>query len=176
MSSCWIRIAFRKPEILHLNATWTCTATTMSSSGVNLSGSWSRTSTPARAIVNTTALAARTAPSIPPASRSYEPLVKSVLRHRLTHSIFLYSAFLSWGLTVAWMHWNGPLGIGGSLLIPIMPATIFWTCIAWATGALPVLVLRKVCLTGEVISFSDSIHLWHGEVWFDHACVQLGCP
>ncbi|RXW17250.1 hypothetical protein EST38_g8607 [Candolleomyces aberdarensis] len=45
-------------------------------------GSRFRTSTPVRAITST--LVNRSSPSLPPASQTYEPLVKSVLRYRLS--------------------------------------------------------------------------------------------
>jgi nucleoporin NDC1 len=119
----------------------------MSGTTLNQSGLWSRTSTPTRAITST--LAARTAPPIPSASQSYEPLVKSVLRNRLTYRTFFYSAVLSWVLTVVWSSWSQPLAVVEILLLPIQPATILFAVANWAIGALPILVLRKVFLLGE---------------------------
>ncbi|KAI0828520.1 nucleoporin protein Ndc1-Nup [Trametes gibbosa] len=101
------------------------------------------TSTPATAIRSK--LLSRSAPSIPPASQLYEPLVKGVLRHRL-YKIFLHSAFSCWILTTLWMVWSkeGIFGRGAnSLLLPVTPSTLGFSLATFLAGALPVVVLRK---------------------------------
>ncbi|TBU28210.1 nucleoporin protein Ndc1-Nup [Dichomitus squalens] len=94
--------------------------------------------TPIRAIPST--LLSRTAPTIPPASQLYEPLVKAVLRHR-QYKIFLHSAALSWLLVSAWRTWSE--GDRDFWLLPIRPSTLAYTLATFATGALPIVVLRK---------------------------------
>ena len=101
-------------------------------------------STPVRAIPST--LLSRTAPTIPPASQLYEPLVKGVLRHRL-YKTFLNAAVLSWALVLSWRSWFA--GAGDTLLMPIRPSILAYTVMTFSAGALPVLVLRKVHLVGE---------------------------
>ncbi len=100
--------------------------------------------TPVRAIPST--LLSRTAPTIPPASQLYEPLVKGVLRHRL-YKTFLHAAVVCWVLVITWRTWSN--GSGGSLLMPIKPSTLAYTVMTFCAGALPVVVLRKVHLIGE---------------------------
>lgn len=107
---------------------------------------------PIRAITST--LSVRSAPSIPPASQTYEPLVKSILRHRQTRRIFLYSAAFSWVQAVIWVTWTlgglSELGMKGIAFVPFMPFTLLVTLSGWLVGALPVVVLRKLYLTGEL--------------------------
>ena len=105
--------------------------------------------TPARAIPSS--LLSRTAPTIPPASQAYEPLVKRVLRHR-QYKIFLHSALLSWLLVTAWRTWSG--GDGDFWLLPIRPSTVAYTLATFATGALPIVILRKSHVAGESSSVS----------------------
>lgn len=121
------------------------------SAAMNLSGSRSRTSTPIRAI--SSAIGARSSPTIPPAVHIYEPLVKAVLRHRLVYSIFSYSACLSWTLTVAWTIWDqggvANVGLSGFLYNLLSPSIWFLSAMNWATGVMPILILRKFYLTGK---------------------------
>ncbi|PIL27114.1 hypothetical protein GSI_10255 [Ganoderma sinense ZZ0214-1] len=95
-------------------------------------------STPIRAIPST--LLSRTAPTIPPASRQYEPLVKAVLRHR-QYKIFLHSGLFGWLLVTAWRIWSG--GDGEIWLLPVRPSTLAYTVVTFGVGALPIVVLRK---------------------------------
>ncbi|EIW56161.1 uncharacterized protein TRAVEDRAFT_172114 [Trametes versicolor FP-101664 SS1] len=103
--------------------------------------------TPITAIRST--LLSRSAPSIPPASQTYEPLVKGVLRHRL-YKIFLHSAIFCWALATIWMTWSASgrsgMGVKASLLLPIRPSTLAFAVATFAAGALPVVVLRKTHL------------------------------
>ncbi|KAI0367282.1 hypothetical protein BV20DRAFT_970683 [Pilatotrama ljubarskyi] len=103
--------------------------------------------TPATAIRTT--LLSRSAPSIPPASQLYEPLVKGVLRHRL-YKIFLHSALCCWALVTLWMTWSTggtfSMGVRDSLLLPLKPSTLAFTVATFLAGALPVVVLRKTHL------------------------------
>lgn len=123
----------------------------MSASTVKVSSS--RTTTPIRAI--TSPLSTRSAPSVPVASQIYDPLVKSVLRHRLINNIFLYSALISWLLTSVNVVWSnggfGVLGFSGVLVTPIRPIVLLVSFADWAVAALPLIVLRKVYLTGELL-------------------------
>lgn len=109
-------------------------------------------STPITAIRST--LLSRSAPSVPPASQLYEPLVKGVLRHRL-YKIFLHSALFCWALVTLWMTWSagGLFGMGAkdSLFLPVRPSTLAFTVATFLAGALPVVVLRKTHLVGECI-------------------------
>ena len=118
------------------------TTTTMSSAAAG-------TSTPMRALPSNLAL--RAAPTLPPASQSYEPLVKNVLRQRLLR-MFLYSGVFSWFLVViaSTLRQGGirKLGITGLLANPFMPRTLAVAGVIWLFGVVPVLVMRKTYLTG----------------------------
>ncbi len=118
-------------------------------------------STPIRAIPST--LLSRTAPTIPPASQLYEPLVKGVLRHR-QYKIFLHSGLFCWFLVTTWATWSGRKG--DLLLLPVNPSTLAYTLATFGVGALPVVVLRKSHLAGE----SDASP---GEMAPTRACVGL---
>jgi len=121
----------------------------MSAAG-RLGNSQSRTTTPTRAFTST--ILSRSSQSVPPASVTFEPLVKSVLRHRLLYNIFAYSFLFSWVQTALWLVWIrggiNALGIGGCLVTPVLPMTVVLACVNWAVAALPVIILRKVELTG----------------------------
>lgn len=112
----------------------------------SLSRSRSRV-TPIRAIPSN--LSTRSSPSVPPATQNYEPLLKSVLRHRLIYNIFACSALCSWIIAVISTLWfrtsNGILGV---LLSPLRPSTLLFAAAYWAVGVLPIVVLRKLYLTG----------------------------
>ncbi|KAF8879244.1 nucleoporin protein Ndc1-Nup [Infundibulicybe gibba] len=114
---------------------------------------------PVKAITST--LSARSSPSIPPASQSYEPLVKAVLQHRLK-LIFSYSLGCSWLITFAWVAWNrgglSRLGVAGMMLEPFRPFTIMLAAPLWATSALPIIILRKVYLSGTRITSTSPSH------------------
>jgi hypothetical protein len=114
-----------------------------------VTSSYSRSSRPVRAAPST--LSSRAAPSIPPSSEGYEPLVRDVLRRRLTRSILPHSFALSWALTVP------VVGLGRLL----MPSTLVWAVLRWAVGAMPIIMLRKVYLTGEPLhlKFTGGIDL-----------------
>lgn len=122
------------------------TTTTMSALKSSTAGS----STPIRALPSQLALKA--APSVPPASQTFEPLIKATLRHRLLFRIFLYSALFSW--TVVWGQsiWSrggittvGPLN---ALMLPFWPSTVAFTLATWALGIAPVVIARKAYLSG----------------------------
>ncbi|TFK32384.1 nucleoporin protein Ndc1-Nup [Crucibulum laeve] len=104
---------------------------------------------PIRAITST--ISTRSAPSIPPASASYDPLIRSVLRHRLVYSIFPYSAIFCWFLAAAWNVWQhgglSTIGLGGALSTIFMPLTLFNAVLGWVVGVVPIVVLRKAYLT-----------------------------
>ena len=119
------------------------------------SGSMSSPSTPIRAITSTLSL--RSAPSIPPPSQTYEPLVKVVLRHRLLSQIFLYSSISTWAIVSLYSSWarGGPsnLGLVGFLVNPLSPLTLIFAITTWGIGVLPVIVFRKLYLTGKCYQY-----------------------
>ncbi|KZT71196.1 hypothetical protein DAEQUDRAFT_764113 [Daedalea quercina L-15889] len=106
-------------------------------------------STPMRAITST--LSTRSAPTIPPATHTYDPLVKGVLRRRLLYNILAPSFAYSWALANVWSKWSqgGPsrLGLSGSLIDCIAPLTLLHTAAIWLLGVVPALVVRNRFLT-----------------------------
>jgi len=131
-------------DVVTKRDTASSTSTSMSSPATS---SKLRTSTPVRAI--SSKIGSKSSPLIPPASQSYDPLVKSVLRHRLSH-IFLYSALLSWLIGSSWTIWkSGGVGLSRVIIAPFLPLTLVSTLMTWLSTALPVVVLRKVFFTGE---------------------------
>lgn len=104
--------------------------------------------TPIRAIPST--LAIKTAPTIPPSTETYEPLVKAVLRHRLVYNIFLKSGLLTWAIVVIAILWQqnvASMNIGQILVAPFRPLTVMASATVWVSVALPIIVLRKLLLT-----------------------------
>ncbi|KAI9441473.1 nucleoporin protein Ndc1-Nup-domain-containing protein [Lactarius indigo] len=59
---------------------------------------------PVRAITST--LSARASPLVPPASQTYEPLARAVLRRRLLYHILPQSSLIAWVSTTFWMTWH----------------------------------------------------------------------
>lgn len=114
-------------------------------------------STPLRALPSNIAL--RAAPAVPPAAQAYAPLVKGVLRQRLLSRIFLYSAVFCWTLvavaSAVRQGGAGGLGLFGLLVKPFLPPTLALAGTIWLVGVVPVLVLRKVYLTGAYASESS---------------------
>ncbi len=111
---------------------------------------------PLRAITST--LSARAPPSVPPASQTYEPLARAVLRRRLLYHILPQSSLAVWALTTFWMtsYAGGisTLSLSKLLVIPILPTTLLLTFLVWAFGVLPIIVFRKSHLTGEHATFT----------------------
>ncbi|EPS94314.1 hypothetical protein FOMPIDRAFT_1153315 [Fomitopsis schrenkii] len=110
-----------------------------------------------RAITST--LAARSAPRIPPARQTYEPLVKSVIGRRLFYNILAPSLAYSWVLANVWSKWSqgGPsqLGLWGSFVDCIKPLTLLHAVAIWMLGVVPALVLRNRFLTATPTSASS---------------------
>ncbi|KAJ2916680.1 hypothetical protein MD484_g3740, partial [Candolleomyces efflorescens] len=108
----------------------------------------SRFRTPVRAITST--LVNRSSPSLPPASQTYEPLVKSVLRYRLSR-VFVQAALLCWAVNTVWAVWHlgglSELGLGGVLVTPFKFTTLFGGASLWISAVTPIIVLRKLFLT-----------------------------
>lgn len=104
-----------------------------------------------RAITST--LSSHSAPSIPPASQTYEPLVKATLRHRLTHRVFVYTAICAWIITYLSILWSqggvDTLGFAKAVLTIALPSTWAFAITMWVAAVVPVIVMRKVYLTGE---------------------------
>ncbi|RXW14826.1 hypothetical protein EST38_g11028, partial [Candolleomyces aberdarensis] len=119
-------------------------------------GSRFRTSTPVRAITST--LVNRSSPSLPPATQTYEPLVKSVLRYRLSR-VFVKAALLCWAVNTVWAVWYlgglGELGFGGILVTPFKFTTLLGALTFWISTVTPVIVLRKIFLTPTRTSSSS---------------------
>lgn len=111
---------------------------------------------PVRAIPSS--LFSKLAPSIPLPSESYEPLVKSVLRHRLLYSIFLQSILLTWAamtLSGIWQRYPASITFDQLYKSLFSPITILASLLVWVFGALPVIVLRTKFLTREFSSSSS---------------------
>ncbi|KAJ7578193.1 nucleoporin protein Ndc1-Nup [Mycena floridula] len=108
-------------------------------------------SLPIRAIPSNLAL--RTSPTIPLSAQAYEPLVKSVLAHRLTYRIFAYSAAFTWIQTSCWSIWAmggmKSLGFSGTVVLPFSPFIVAVSLVSWAAVALPLILLRKAHLTAN---------------------------
>ncbi len=108
-------------------------------------------STRIRAIPST--LSAKASPLVPPPSKAFDPAVKAVLRHRLTYNIFLSSLAFAWVQVVVLYIWTlgglQNIGLQGLISMPFNLPVILVAVLGWFTTAVPVLVLRKSCLTGE---------------------------
>lgn len=106
---------------------------------------------PTRAITST--LVNRSAPSIPPPNQTYEPLVKSVLRQRLTYNLFLNAYIIVWpivGLLATWkLGGVNALGLHGAFVSIIKLPTTSLLAVFWFVGIVPPVLLRKVYLTGD---------------------------
>jgi nucleoporin NDC1 len=111
-------------------------------------------SPPSRAITST--LSARAAPPVPPATQTYEPHARAVLRRRLLYDILPLSILPVWTSTIFWKTWNvggmSALSVLKALIVPFLPSTLLVTIFVWAFGILPVVVLRKSQLTGESVN------------------------
>lgn len=87
---------------------------------------------------------------IPLPSESYEPLVKSVLQHRLVHSIFLQSTILTWAamtLSGIWQRYPTSITFDHIYKSSFNFVTILASLLVWVFAALPVIVLRRKLLT-----------------------------
>ena len=111
-------------------------------------------SPPSRAITST--LSARAALPVPPATQTYEPHARAVLRRRLLYDILPLSILPVWTSTIFWKTWNvggmSALSVLKALIVPFLPSTLLVTIFVWAFGILPVVVLRKSQLTGESVN------------------------
>ncbi|KAF9022291.1 hypothetical protein BDZ89DRAFT_1163331 [Hymenopellis radicata] len=104
-----------------------------------------------RAIPST--LSAKASPLVPPPSKAFDPAVKAVLRHRLTYNIFLSTLAFAWVQVVALYIWTlgglQNIGVQGLISMPFNLPVILVAVVGWFTTAVPVLVLRKSCLTAH---------------------------
>lgn len=100
-------------------------------------------------------LSKRSAPTVPPASAVFEPLVKSILARRFVHDVLSISVAVSWPSAAVWTWWQrggiGSLGIFGGILNWISPLTLFSAVLWWSLACLPSAVLRKLYLQGESV-------------------------
>lgn len=103
-------------------------------------------------------LSTRTLSVVPPSSRSYEPLVKSVLTQRTKSTIIPLSFLFTWVSLVAWRVWLEPNGIL-TLVYLFQPS---WSIGAWVVGVLPLLTLRKSYLKGAFKHLCYIPQLIHG--------------
>ncbi|KAG1726683.1 nucleoporin protein Ndc1-Nup [Suillus lakei] len=94
-----------------------------------------------RAITST--LTARLSPTVPSASQTYEPLVRSALRQRLIHNIFAFSAAFTLVVCILFGGEDETNAFAGLL----SPGTWAMACLKWSVGVLPVIAMRKVYLT-----------------------------
>ncbi|KIK76962.1 hypothetical protein PAXRUDRAFT_835155 [Paxillus rubicundulus Ve08.2h10] len=87
--------------------------------------------------------AARPSPTVPPATQTFEPLAKYVLRHRLIYTVFAYSAAFSLA--------SNALSVGEGdasvVLRMFQPSTWVNASLTWIVGVLPIIVLRKLYST-----------------------------
>jgi len=107
-----------------------------------------------RAIAST--LTARLSPTFPSPSQTYEPLVRSVLRQRLTHNIFAFSIAFTLVVNVIFGGENDT----STFVRLIQPQTWAMGCFKWAVGVLPVVALRKVYLTGKLLHLISLLCLY----------------
>ncbi|KAF9556859.1 hypothetical protein CPC08DRAFT_72619 [Agrocybe pediades] len=116
----------------------------------NASSSRLGLTTPIRATTST--LKNRAAPSIPPATQVYEPLVKALFRQRLKF-VLLLSALATWVINGAWIIWqeggSQSVGLWEAVWLAFSPSSLFLALLSWVFVALPITVLRKMFLTGN---------------------------
>lgn len=95
----------------------------------------------------TSSLTARLSPTVSSASQTYEPLVRSALRQRLIHNIFAFS--IAFTLVVNFLF--GGEDDASAFARLLQPRIWVMGCVKWAVGVLPVVALRKVYLTCELL-------------------------
>lgn len=112
-----------------------------------------RSDAPVRAI--TSNLFARSLPPVPPSSQTYEPLARAVLSHRLSREIYPVTAAYAWIVTTAWVSWNlsheTDVGWFGMLGYAFRPGTMLAAALVWVFNVLPILVFRKLDVSGTRI-------------------------
>ncbi|PCH37156.1 hypothetical protein WOLCODRAFT_140745 [Wolfiporia cocos MD-104 SS10] len=112
---------------------------------MNSSVSSAAQNTPLRAIPSTLVL--RAAQPVPPASETYEPLVKSLLRRRLVHNILLPSLIATWSIVNIWSTWEQGgifhFGLWGTFKNAFHPLILVFTLATFVVGVLPSIVLRN---------------------------------
>ncbi|KIK69550.1 hypothetical protein GYMLUDRAFT_510341 [Collybiopsis luxurians FD-317 M1] len=122
----------------------------------------SRTSTPLRAIPSN--LANKSSTSLPSASQTYEPLIKSILRQRLTNRIFALSAACCWLQTVLWTIWGlggrDAVGLRAIVVVPFLPSTLSVAAMTWLAVIVPVVVTRKTHLTASRTTANSPAKTW----------------
>ncbi|KAF9524907.1 nucleoporin protein Ndc1-Nup [Crepidotus variabilis] len=113
------------------------------------------TATPIRAI--NSKISARSAPSLPAPSASYEPLVKALFRQRLQLGLLLSGASVVIVVN-AWNLWQAGgiavVGFWGAFWMPLRPWTMSLAFLTWASVAIPIIILRKTFLTSRRSSLS----------------------
>ena len=122
----------------------------------NTATSPTRPPQPVRAITST--LSARASPSVPPATQTYEPLARAVLRRRLLYHILPQSSLIVWASATFWVTWcaggRSTLTLSKLLVVPFLPTTLLVTFLVWALGVLPIIIFRKSHLTSEYAKFT----------------------
>ncbi|KAI6041097.1 nucleoporin protein Ndc1-Nup [Pisolithus marmoratus] len=92
---------------------------------------------------STSSFSARPSPTVPPASQSFEPLVKAVLKHRLSRNVFAFSAAFSLAFHI--LFWSSDDSSFSARLLS--PSAWVVALLAWVVGVLPIIVSRKLNLT-----------------------------
>lgn len=100
-----------------------------------------------RAIPST--IVSRSAPSIPPASQSFEPFIKQALGARLTKLVFIPSAACVWGGTVLWLSWYEDAWFGQLISNVFSPTVFIYAMLIWASTVLPSVILKKLYSTAD---------------------------
>ncbi|KAF8837216.1 hypothetical protein BDN67DRAFT_224805 [Paxillus ammoniavirescens] len=98
--------------------------------------------------------AGRPSTTVPPAAQTFEPLAKSVLRHRLIYNIFAYSAAFSL-VSKVFLVGEGDASV---VLRLFQPNTWVNASLTWIVGVLPIIVVRKLYSTRAWI-------LEYGFIW-----------
>jgi nucleoporin NDC1 len=86
----------------------------------------------------------KAAPTVPPASQTFEPLVKHAFTAR-QFNIFTNTAFGTWIVAAVWSSWQGA-GTSSWVFSAIQPSTFALAIALWVTAALPSVVQRKIRL------------------------------
>ncbi|KAJ4482155.1 nucleoporin protein Ndc1-Nup [Lentinula aciculospora] len=122
----------------------------------------SRPSTLLRAIPSN--LGNRASAPVPPASQTYEPLIKSILRQRLTNRIFTLSVVCCWLETIFWTVWGiggrDAVGLKSLLAVPFRPSTLVVAATTWLVVVVPIIVIRKINLSASRTIASSPAKTW----------------
>jgi nucleoporin NDC1 len=103
-----------------------------------------------RAIPST--IAQKSTPTIPPASQVFEPYAKSVLQKRFSKDVLINAAIIGWLQAIVAVGWSNSgeesFGFTDLITVPISPSVLVVAAGLWAVGSLPVVVSRKIAMSG----------------------------